>query len=149
MPGVEPFRKTILLVEDSPDDVELIRRAFRRAGFDNPLQALSGSEVAIQYLKGHGQYADRAKSPIPRLILLDFEIPGDPFEVLRWVRQQPQLRSLAIVLFSGSDNPNNEKKARDFGANAYYLKPQDFQEFIETVTKIGRFWLAPNLDASE
>ena len=138
--------EAILLVEDSPNDVELIRRAFRKAGFDNPLQTVVGSVEAIQYLKGTGLYADRVKFPIPSLILLDHQILGEPYEVLRWVRQHPQLKSLPIVFLSGSDNPNNERNARDLGANGYYLKSQDFQEFAKTVAKIGHFWLSSNLD---
>ena len=82
--------RTILLAEDTPDDAELTIAAFRRAGLDNPIHAVCRGEEVLQYLKGEGRYADRAKFARPWLVLLDLAMPGvGGWEVLTWVRQQP------------------------------------------------------------
>ena len=134
-------QRTILVVEDSGDDAVLIRVAFRKAGFDDPFQTVGHPGEALRYLKGEGEYADRARFPFPHLILLDHKMPGDSWEIIEWVRRRPELRSLPVVVFSGSADPSHEKKAYDLGANAYHVKPQNFEEFTETVKRIGEFWL--------
>jgi CheY-like chemotaxis protein len=131
----------ILVVDDSQDDAELITRAFRRAGFDNPLHTVGHTAEALEYLKGQGRYADRGRFPLPRLMLLDHAMPGDGYQLLEWVRHQGNLRRLAVVVFSGSENPDHEKTARDLGANAYHIKPQDFAGLTQTIRRIGEFWL--------
>src|ERR1700704_1217217 len=93
-----PDLELILLVEDRGDDILLIQRAFQRAGLKNPLQAVCDGEEAIAYLSGEGKYSNRAEYPLPWLVLLDLKMPRvDGFAVLKWIRQQPGLSSLAVV----------------------------------------------------
>jgi len=133
--------RTILIVDDSSEDVNLIRLAFQKSGFNNPIQAVGNSDAALEFLKGDGDYSDRAKFPFPRLIILDHRMPGDALEVIRWVRRRRDLEVLPVVVFSGSANPNYEKEAYEAGANAYHIKPQDFGEFVAVIKRIGEFWL--------
>jgi CheY-like chemotaxis protein len=132
---------TVLVVEDSSDDAQLIHMAFRKAGFDNQLQTVDGPENAIRYLKGEGQYSDRKHFPIPAFVLLDHEMPGDGWLVLHWVRRESEISTLPVVVFTGSINPHHEKNAMEAGANAYYRKPQGFREFVDMIKKIGERWL--------
>src|SRR6516225_8524692 len=93
-----------LLVEDDSGDALLIRRAFVQAKVLNPVQVVSSGEEAIAYLSGTGRYANRAEFPLPELVLLDLKMPGiDGFEVLRWIRAQPGIRGMRVVVLSGSD----------------------------------------------
>jgi CheY-like chemotaxis protein len=133
---------TILVVDDDPNEVELIGRAFRKAGFASQIHSASDTEVALQYLKGEGTFVDRQQFPMPHLVLLDHKMPGSSeWEVLRWVRQQPKFDRLVVVIFSGSDDPRNEKTAYGLGANACHVKPQNFDEYTQVIKRIGEFWL--------
>ena len=133
--------RTVLVVDDSGEDVNLIRVAFRKAGFNNPVQAVCGSEEALQFLKGESDYADRMKFTFPHLIILDHRMPGDALDVIRWVRGRPDSPLLPIVVFTGSTNPTYEQEAYDSGANAYHIKPQTFEEFVAVIKRIAEFWL--------
>src|SRR5688572_31130525 len=89
----------VLLAEDSENDVLMFRRAARRANFTQPLQVVSNGEETIAYLKGEGKYEDRAKYPLPGLVLLDLKMPRkDGFEVLQWVRQQSDFDTMQVVV---------------------------------------------------
>src|ERR1051325_11431606 len=96
-----PDNSVILLAEDREDDVLLIRRAFKKAHLLNPLHVVHDGEEAIAYLKGEGQYANRAEYPLPALLLLDLKMPRrDGFDVLTWIRQEPGLSALRVVVRS-------------------------------------------------
>ena len=140
-------KRTILVVEDSGNDAALIRVAFRKAGFEDYFQTVGRPAEALRYLRGEGEYADRKKFPFPDLILLDHKMPGDGWEIIEWVRQQRELAHLPVVVFSGSEDPNHQKKAYDLGANAYHIKPHNLEEFTETVKRIGELWLRSNSGA--
>jgi CheY-like chemotaxis protein len=137
---VATAEKAILVVDDCVEDVNLIRLAFQKSGFSNPIQAVGDAEAALQFLKGEGEYADKEKFPSPHLIILDHQLPGDALEVVRWARRHG-LESLPVVVFSGSPNPHYEKEAYEAGASAYHVKPQDFGEFVAVIKRIGEFWL--------
>jgi len=96
-------RGTVLFVEDDPNDVALTQRAFEQAGFVNPLHVVTDGEQAIGYLAGEGRYADRARYPLPILILLDLKLPRvSGFEVLTWLREAPGVRRLPVVVLTSS-----------------------------------------------
>jgi len=137
----------ILLVEDDEEDILLLRRAFRNAHIANPLIEVRDGQAAIQYLSGEGDYADRARYPIPFLILLDLRLPKlSGFEVISWVRDQPQLANLIVVVLTASDHVPDVTKARDLGANSYLVKPGNFEELVQMVKRIqGRWLLLDNL----
>src|SRR4051812_8500586 len=104
MSAIGPEQEVILLVEDNDDDVLLTQLALRRAKIPNPLIVTRDAEEAVSYLEGTGKYASRAEFPIPGLVLLDIALPdGDGFEVLRWIRSHPGLRTLRVVMLTSSN----------------------------------------------
>ena len=120
----------ILLVEDREDDVLLIRKAFDRASVNNPLYVVRTGEEAISYLEGVGAYANRAEYPLPDLLLLDLKLPGsDGFDVLRWVRQQPGLSALRVVVLTSSDHPNDRERAMQLGATRFEVKTGHYTDY--------------------
>ena len=133
---------TILVADDNRDDVELLRRAFAKAGFAEHFYAVCGGRQVLQYLNGESPFEDRQKYPFPRLVLLDFKMQGltGP-EVLSWIRQRPQFKYLPVIVFTGSDYSEDVNKAYDLGANSYLIKPQSIDELLEAVKQIGEFWL--------
>jgi CheY-like chemotaxis protein len=131
----------ILLVDDDPDDVELTCHAFRRAGFENRIVALRTKDAAFDYLRGTGQYADRASFPLPHLVLLDHKTPDGEWQFVEWVRTQPGFRKLPVAILTGSENPQDEKKAVELGVNAYHRKPYGFENLVELIQRIAEFWL--------
>ena len=132
----------ILLVEDDEADILLLRRAFRNARIANPLIEVRDGQAAIQYLSGEGAYADRTRYPIPFLILLDLRLPKlSGFEVIAWLRDQPQLASVIVVVLTASDHVPDVTQARDLGANSYLVKPGNFEELVEMVKRIKGRWL--------
>jgi CheY-like chemotaxis protein len=131
----------MLVVEDSDNDAALIEMALRKTGFVNPFRMVGCPADAIRYLEGAGKYADRGKFPFPHLILLDHKMPGDGWVVIGWVRARPKLKSMRIVVFSGSDDPTHKQRACEFGADDYYVKPQEFDEFTRAVRRIADAWL--------
>jgi CheY-like chemotaxis protein len=133
---------TILLVEDDEADILLLRRAFRNARIANLLIEVRDGQAAIQYLSGDGMYSDRARYPIPFLILLDLRLPKlSGFEVLEWIRDQPELAELIVVVLTASDHVPDETRAHELGANSYLIKPGNFDELVELVKGIKGRWL--------
>ena len=131
-----------LLVEDNPDHVVLLRRAFKKAKLMNPLYAITSGEEAIDYLMGKGKYANRAEFPLPSLVLLDLKMPGlDGFDVLQWIRSQPGISSLRVVVLSTSDEARDIDRAYKLGANSFLVKPNDFDRFVEISMALGGYWV--------
>ena len=135
----------ILVVEDDPDDVFLIRRAFEKSGINNPIEVVEDGEQAIAYLSGRGEYADRAKHPIPALVLLDLKLPRIPgLSVLAWLRKQPALGRLSVVVLTASREAIDINRAYDLGANSYLVKPVSFDELTEVLKSVEHYWLSLN-----
>src|SRR5689334_22536778 len=131
-----PERAVIFVVDDSEDDIHLIRKAFRKAYVLNPVFAVTSGDEAICYLQGEGKYLNRDEYPLPDLMLLDLKMPGlDGFDVLSWVRSQPGLHCLRIVVLAGSQELRDVNRAYRLGANSFMVKPADFQNFVE----LGKF----------
>jgi CheY-like chemotaxis protein len=133
---------TVLLVEDDLNDIFLVQRAFKKARIINPLQVVTDGEKAIQYLQGRGNYTNRRAHPIPKLIVMDINMPGKSgFEVLEWLKRRDQpLHKIPIVIVSSSDNPDDITRAYDLGANAYMVKPMDFKEVEHLFQSITHYW---------
>jgi two-component system response regulator len=95
--------KNILLADDSPDDVFLIRSAFSKSGFEDPIYVVSNGEQVLQYLKGEGPYADRKRFPVPHLLLLDLNMPRmNGFDVLSWIRGRQEWMCLPVIVLTTS-----------------------------------------------
>ncbi len=141
---------TILLVEDDPNDVFLIQRAFRKANLANPIQVMNDGEAAVQYLSGQEPYADRDRYPLPMLMLLDLKLPRrSGLEVLEWLKQQPKLKRLPVVVLTSSREHTDLNRAYDLGANSYLVKPVAFDSLLSMVQTLNQYWLiineSPNL----
>ncbi|MBI2951605.1 response regulator, partial [bacterium] len=122
----------VLLVEDDPNDVLLIQRAFRKANLLNPVQVVGDGEEAIAYLSGQGVYADRERHPLPILILLDLKLPRKSgHEVLAWLRRQPELKRLPAVVLTSSREAADVNRVYDLGANSYLVKPVAFDDLLK------------------
>jgi len=132
----------ILLAEDEEDYVLLIRRAFAQAQIPNPLHVVWNGQEAIAYLKGEGKYANREEYPLPDLFLLDLKMPRvNGFEVLKWVRAQPGLAPLRVLVLTSSDEIRDVNEAYKLGANSFLVKQLDFQDFAQLSRLIQEFWL--------
>jgi CheY-like chemotaxis protein len=137
--------KFILLVEDNPDDVLLIQRAFQKAGLRDALKVVRDGAQAIEYLSGSGLYADRRRFPLPFLVLLDLKMPGtDGFDVLQWARAQPDLKRLLIVVLTSSNLQTDVDRAYELGANSYLVKPVGFEETVNLVQRFEAYWTELN-----
>lgn len=131
-----------MLAEDTEDDVLLIKRAFVRGGVESPIYVVHDGEEAIWYLKGEGKFANRAEYPLPDLLLLDLKMPIlDGFEVLRWVRQQPVLKALRVLVLTSSDSLCDVNLAYKLGANSFLVKPLEFENCVQLGKLILDYWL--------
>jgi len=137
-----PDTGVILLAEDREDDVVLIRKSFREAYIGNPLHAVKDGEEAIAYLAGDGKYSNREEFPLPDLLLLDLKMPRvDGFEVLTWIRQQPTLAALRVVVLTASDALRDVNRAYQLGANSFMVKPLDFEDVVQMSKFVTTYWL--------
>jgi CheY-like chemotaxis protein len=144
------MNEPVLLVEDEENDVFFMRMAFERAGVKNPLVVASDGREAISYLNGDGKFGDRHQHPIPCLVLLDLRLPQVPgLEVLRWIRQQPSLNHLPVIVCSSSGQDSDVKTSHRLGASAYIIKPSRPAELLEVVRRIKQYWLDRNGPAPE
>jgi CheY-like chemotaxis protein len=136
----------ILQVEDDPNDVMLVEMAFRQASPGLVLKVVTDGEQAISYLSGEGAFADRTKTPFPNLVLLDLKLPRKSgLEVLAWIRTQPGLKSLPVVVLTSSDQPTDISNAYDRGANSYLVKPANLDVLVEMAKAIQLYWLKLNV----
>ena len=142
-------QRTILLVEDNDDDVFIMQNTFKRASVANPVQVVMDGEQAISYLKGEGPYADRARFPLPAIILLDLNMPKKSgFEVLQWIRQEPRLSKLTVHILTASSRPVDVERAAELNANAYLIKPGRMEQLLEMVQSwhtLSRFAAYPEV----
>jgi len=137
---------TVLVVEDNPTDVLLIRRAFARAQIANPLQVVQDGDAAVQYLSGEGVYGDRGAFPLPAVMLLDLKLPRrSGLEVLEWVRAQAPLRRLPVVMLTSSNQSQDVNRAYDLGANSYLVKPVEFADLARMLSEVHVYWLDLNV----
>ena len=143
MDSARPCQPTVLYVEDSADDFVLLKLASRKCGTPFSLQRARDGEEALAYLSGTGDYADRDEHPFPDLVLLDLKMPRlDGFEVLQWLRANPDTRSLPVVVLAGSSFRADVRRALELGANSYATKPATFNELEVLVDQIADVWLA-------
>ena len=137
--------KPVLYAEDDENDVFLMERAFKQAGIGNPLHIVTNGTLAIDYLAGSGLYANREEHPMPCLVLLDLNMPGKSgLDVLKWIRTQPRISTLPIVVITSSNQDSDIHRAYLLGANGYLIKPGKPDELLVMVKGIRDYWLAQN-----
>ncbi len=136
----------ILLVEDDPNDILFIQRAFRRSDLENPsIQVVRDGDEAVAYLSGEGNYANRNFYPLPGMILLDLKLPRrSGLEVLEWLRSQPVLKRIPVVILTSSKENIDVNRAYDIGVNSYLLKPVNYKALNEMIKTLNAFWLDLN-----
>lgn len=134
--------RVFLLVEDDPNDSRLLQRAFSHGNLLNPLHVVGSGEEAIEYLGGSGRYRNREEFPLPSVVLLDLKLPGiDGFEVLRWIRSQPELRALRVLVLTSSDSIHDVNQAYKLGANSFLVKPMDLDHLCRMTEALQGYWV--------
>jgi CheY-like chemotaxis protein len=135
----------ILQVEDEAHDVFLLQHAFNQAGITNPVQVATDGQMAIDYLCGLGKFADRGRFPLPGLVLLDLKLPRrSGREVLEWIRSQPCLGKLIVIVFTSGQYVGDVSLAYELGANSFIIKPVNFSQYVEIARLLQGWWLRYN-----
>jgi two-component system response regulator len=137
--------KSILLVEDNPDDVELTLMALKESKILNQVNVTRDGVEALEYLFCTGKYAERKPSNLPELVLLDLKLPKlGGLEVLEKLRADPRTRLIPVVILTSSSEEEDVLKSYSLGANSYVRKPVEFHQFVEAVHQLGMYWLLIN-----
>lgn len=119
-----------------------MKLAFERAGLGAAFQTVEDGKDAIKYLRGENSYADRERHPFPSLVLLDLNLPVvSGFQVMEWMRERPELRDTAVVVFSSSTLPEDKTKAQEMGAKDFIEKPSSARGFGQVVKGLKEKWL--------
>jgi len=139
--AMKPQAKTILVVEDDPNDRFLIETAFRRIGLTQPLHLVNDGAEAIAYLCGENRYADRERFPYPSFIMTDLKMPGvDGFGVLEFLRKNPEWQITPVVVFSASLDTDDIKKCYALGASSYHVKPPNLEALRRQLKVLLDYW---------
>jgi two-component system response regulator len=135
----------ILLVDDSPEDVELTIRALRRSKIANEIQVAEDGVEALDFLFCRGLHTGRTFTKPPKLVLLDLKLPKiDGLEVLRAIRDDARTKAIPVVILTSSKEQKDVIKGYNLGVNAFVQKPVDFEQFGEAIRQIGMFWMLIN-----
>ncbi len=137
--------KTLLLVEDNPQDEMLTLRAMKKANIGNRIDVVCDGQQALDYLFRQGEFADRDGPDLPTVLLLDINLPRlSGLEVLARLRADPRTRLLPVVILTSSDEERDRLLSYANGANSFVRKPVNFSEFAAVVARLGVYWLATN-----
>ncbi|MDA3898757.1 MAG: response regulator [Desulfobacteraceae bacterium] len=137
--------KTILLVEDNPDDVELTLRAFKKNDISNKVIVVTDGAEALDFLYAKGKYAERDEKDLPILVLLDLKLPKiDGMEVLQSIRQNEFTKLLPVVILTSSAEEQDMIDGYNLGVNSYVRKPVNFNDFQQAIKVLGLYWLVWN-----
>ena len=137
--------RPILVAEDDPNDALLLIRSIRKADINNPIVTVPDGDAAIEYLGGTGAFSDRDAHPLPVVLLLDLKMPRrSGFDVLAWLRAQPELGRLPVVVLTSSRESVDIERAYALGVNSYLVKPGTADELVEIMRKVGPYWLGLN-----
>ena len=135
--------KLILVAEDDPQHAELILEAFSAAKIANPVLVCKDGAEAIAHLSGEAPHHDAGG--VPSLLLLDLHLPRrSGLEVLEWVRDQPHLKYVPVVMLTSSREAEDMTKAYELGANSYLIKPVGFDALVQVIRTLGMYWLVLN-----
>ena len=135
-------QSTILVADDDQNDVFFIRRAFQKSGYTHPVMHVIDGQEAIDYLRGAAAFSDRGRYPLPALLVLDLKMPKvDGFDVLTWVKAQPEFKELPVVVLSSSSREDDIQRAQKLGADDYRVKPADFEDLLALAQEVATRWL--------
>lgn len=131
-------QRLILQVEDSEDDVFMMKRVLKKAGVMNPLRVVWNGQEAVDYLAAALDPTRAAEHPLPFLVLLDLKLPyRDGFEVLEWIRGQPALAEVTVAMLTGSGEARDRQRALELGARAYLVKPASVDDMKRLLAALG------------
>jgi CheY-like chemotaxis protein len=134
--------KTVLYAEDDENDMFFMERAFEKLKLQHPLRLVTDGKQAIAYLSGSAPFSDRSANPAPALVLLDLNMPlKGGLDVLQWVRSQPSLSEIPIIVLTSSNQESDVHRARLLGANGYIIKPGEPDELLQVVQELHKYWL--------
>lgn len=137
--------KTLLVIEDSDEDFEALKRMMQYASIPHRLERCTDGDDALDYLYHTGKYTNKHLAHRPSLIVLDLNLPGtDGREILQQLKQDHHLRSIPVVVFSTSSNPKDIVACYEYGVNSYILKPIDVEKLKMTIEVLSRYWLVIN-----
>jgi CheY-like chemotaxis protein len=129
------------VVEDSDEQFEATRRAFARAGINNPIRRCRDGDEALDYLFRRGAYQDEASAPRPGVVLLDLNLPGtDGRDVLDQIKADGELRILPVIVLSTSSSPGDIERCYRTGASSYIVKPVQFDAFLRAIDNLKAYW---------
>lgn len=132
---------TVLLAEDKDYDVRAIQRCWKRIGRPEKLKVVRDGEECLEYLMHQGSYADRARNPRPRILLLDLHMPKvDGIAVLRAIKSNPELRPLPVIVIASDAESSELRQAYELGAAAFFLKPTRANQLAEFLRTVMKFW---------
>jgi CheY-like chemotaxis protein len=135
----------ILLVEDSPEDLELALHALHAEHLCNHIEVARDGEEALEFLFCRGPHSKRDPEQNPKLILLDLKLPKvDGLEVLRQIKDDPRTKAIPVVILTSSKQEQDLVRGYQLGTNSYILKPVDFDQFRTTIKQLGYYWLLVN-----
>ena len=137
--------RTILLVEDNPDDIELTLRALKQYNIKNEIAVARDGAEALDYLFATGTYSNRDTTTMPAVVILDLKLPKvDGLEVLQRMRADERTKLVPVVILTSSKEERDMINGYKFGANSYVRKPVDFTQFVEAARQLGLYWLVIN-----
>jgi CheY-like chemotaxis protein len=140
-----PDAVDILVVDDDPAEVELLRRSLEEICARESIGVARDGEEALDYLLARGPFRHRGAQPLPRLVLLDFKLPRvDGLDVLRALRTSPRASTVPVVMLTSSADPREVEQCYHWGANSCVQKPVVFGAFRSTLQELGRYWLGVN-----
>jgi two-component system, response regulator len=135
----------ILLVEDSQQDAELTIRAFKKYNLSNNIIRVEDGAEALDFLFCKGKFTGRSAQNNPKVVLLDLKLPKvNGLEVLEKIKNDPDLKTIPVVILTSSNEDPDIKKAYAIGANSYVVKPVEFEKFMEAIKNLGYYWLLIN-----
>lgn len=142
---MDKHKAEIIIIEDNPNDAELIMRVFKKHCLADKFVVLKDGAEATNFLFEQQGLADTPGNVIPKVILLDLKLPKvDGIEVLRRIKSDEQLKNIPVVVLTSSTEPRDLKEAYKLGVNSYVAKPIKFDEFTKTVSELGTYWLLLN-----
>ena len=143
---------TLLIVDDDESQRLFLQKAFECAYPGHRIYGLASGNEAVAYLTGHGKYSDRAAFPFPSSVITDLKMPdGDGFAILEFLKSNPTLSVVPVVLLSNSDDPDDVRQAYLLGANAYFVKPAGYLALEGLARRIHDYWAhgeVPHVDAN-
>ena len=149
---MKKYYATIMVVDDDPDDLIFIERAFRSIGVKDPIHTVNGGKEAIAYMMGNGKYADRATFAYPTFITTDLKMPeADGFAVLEHLKNNPEWAVIPTVVLTSSSDPDDIKKAYMLGASSYHVKPSSTEALRQQLKVLHDYWVTcevPEVDST-